>query len=42
MVELGLLPNEEAYKAEYYKFMLNGLMTQLVRIKPNIALKNHT
>ena len=34
MVELGLLPNEEAYKAEYYRFMMNGLMTQLVRIEP--------
>ena len=34
MVELGLLPNEEAYKAAYYKFMTNGLMTQLSRIKP--------
>ncbi len=34
MVELGLLPNEDAYKAEYYKFMANGLMTQLVRIEP--------
>ena len=39
MVELGLLPNEEAYKAEYYKFMLNGLMTQLVRIKPNDCIE---
>ncbi len=34
LVELGLLPNEEAYKAEYYKFMMNGLMTQLTRIEP--------
>lgn len=33
MVELGLLPDTEAYKAEYYRFMLNGLLTQLVRIK---------
>ena len=33
IVELGLLPNAEAYKAEYYKFMMNGLMTQLVRIE---------
>lgn len=32
MVELGLTPNEEAFKAEYYSFMMNGLMTQLVRI----------
>jgi dipeptidyl-peptidase-3 len=34
MVELGLLPNDDAYKAEYYQFMMNGLMTQLTRIKP--------
>ena len=32
MVELGLLPNEEAYKAEYYRQMMNGAMTQLVRL----------
>ena len=34
LIELGLLDNEDAYKAEYYKYMLNGLMTQLVRIEP--------
>lgn len=34
IIELGILPNDEAYKAEYYKFMMNGLMTQLVRIEP--------
>ncbi len=34
MVELGLLPNMEAYKAQYYKYMCNGLMTQLTRIEP--------
>jgi dipeptidyl-peptidase-3 len=34
LVKLGLLPNEEAYKAEYYSFMMNGLMTQLTRIEP--------
>ncbi|MDD4115504.1 MAG: dihydrofolate reductase [Massilibacteroides sp.] len=33
LVELGLLPDAEAYKAEYYKFMMNGLQTQLVRIE---------
>ena len=33
LVELGLLPNEEAYKAGYYQQMMNGLMTQLVRIE---------
>lgn len=34
LVELGLLDNPEAYKSEYYKYMLNGLMTQLMRIEP--------
>lgn len=34
MVELGLVPGAEAYKAEYYAYMMNGLMTQLVRIEP--------
>lgn len=32
MLELGLLPDKDAYKAQYYKYMMNGLMTQLVRI----------
>lgn len=34
LVELGLLDDPEAYRAEYYKYMLNGLMTQLMRIQP--------
>jgi len=34
MVELGLVADRHAYKAQYYKYMLNGLLTQLVRIKP--------
>lgn len=34
LVELSILPNREAYKAEYYKYMMNGLMTQLTRIEP--------
>ncbi len=34
LVELGLLSSPEAYKAQYYKFLMNGLMTQLVRIEP--------
>ncbi len=34
LIELGLLPNREAYKAFYYQQMMNGLMTQLVRIEP--------
>ena len=33
MLELGLLPNAEAYKAGYYSYMMNGLLTQLARIK---------
>ena len=34
LLELGLLDNPDAYKAQYYKYLLNGLMTQLVRIEP--------
>lgn len=34
MLEIGLLDNPDAYKAEYYKYILNGLMTQLMRIEP--------
>jgi len=34
LVELGLTPNLEAYKAQYYTYMMNGLLTQLVRIQP--------
>lgn len=34
LIELGILDNPEAYKAEYYKYLLNGLMTQLNRIEP--------
>lgn len=34
ILELGLLPSEDAYKAAYYKYMMNGLMTQLTRIEP--------
>ena len=33
LVELGLTPNADAYKAEYYTYLMNGLMTQLVRIE---------
>jgi dipeptidyl-peptidase III len=35
LVELGLTPNNEAYKSQYYTYMMNGLMTQLIRIQPN-------
>ena len=34
LLEIGLLDNPDAYKAEYYKYILNGLMTQLMRIEP--------
>ena len=34
MLDLGLLPSKEAYKAQYYSYMMNGLLTQLVRIEP--------
>ena len=34
LVELGLTPDTEAYKAQYYSYMMNGLMTQLTRIEP--------
>lgn len=34
IVSLGLLPTPDAYKSEYYKYMMNGLMTQLTRIAP--------
>jgi dipeptidyl-peptidase-3 len=34
LVELGLTPDLEAYKSQYYTYMMNGLMTQLTRIKP--------
>lgn len=33
LVELGLLPDNEAYKSQYYTYMMNGLLTQLTRIK---------
>ena len=34
LVELGLLPDDEAYKAQYYSYIMNGLLTQLIRIEP--------
>ena len=34
LVDLGLVPDGEAYKSQYYSYMMNGLMTQLVRITP--------
>ena len=34
LIDLGLLPDQEAYKSQYYSYMMNGLMTQLIRIEP--------
>lgn len=34
LIELGLLPDSEAYKAQYYSYMMNGLLTQVIRIEP--------
>jgi len=34
LVELGLVPDDEAYKSQYYTYIMNGLMTQLIRITP--------
>ena len=39
LVELGLTPDAEAYKAQYYTYMMNGLMTQLVRIRPGAEIE---
>lgn len=39
LVGLGLVPNQDAFKAEYYTFMMNGLMTQLVRIEPGNSIE---
>ncbi len=39
LVEMGLTPNAEAYKAQYYTYMLNGLLTQLVRIEPGAIIE---
>ncbi len=39
LVELGLLPDKEAYKSQYYTYLLNGLLTQQVRIKPGAQIE---
>lgn len=39
LVELGLTPNKDAFKAAYYTYMMNGLMTQLVRIAPGASIE---
>ena len=39
LVELGLLPDMEAYKAQYYSYLMNGLLTQLTRITPGNVIE---
>ena len=39
LVELGLVPNGEAYKSQYYSYIMNGAITQLVRIKPEYQIE---
>lgn len=39
MLELGLLPDRDAYKAEYYSYMMNGLVTQLARLERGACLE---
>ena len=39
LVELGLVPDEKAYQSQYYTYMMNGLMTQLIRITPGNQLE---
>ena len=39
LVELGVLPDTEAYKAQYYRYLLNGALTQLARIEPGKTIE---
>ena len=39
LIELGLLPNEEAYKSQYYSYLMNGLLTQTVRIEEGCQIE---
>ena len=39
LVDLGLLPDEDAYKAEYYSYIMNGMLTQLARIKEGSSIE---
>jgi len=39
LVELGLVPNDEAYKSQYYSYLMNGLLTQMVRIEEGCQLE---
>lgn len=42
LVDLGLLPNDEAYKAFYYSFLMDGLLTQLASIRPGKEVEEQT
>ena len=39
LIALGLVPDDEAYKSAYYTYLMNGLMTQLVRIEPDAVIE---
>ncbi len=39
LLELGLVPDAEAYKSQYYTYLMNGLLTQLVRIEPGAVIE---
>ena len=39
LIELGLLPNEEAHKSQYYSYLMNGLLTQMVRIEEGCQIE---
>ena len=39
LIELGLVPNNEAYKSQYYSYLMNGLLTQMVRIEENCQIE---
>jgi dipeptidyl-peptidase-3 len=39
LVELGLTPNQEAFKSQYYSYIMNGLLTQLIRIQPGSQIE---
>lgn len=39
LVELGLTPDEDAYKAQYYSYLMNGMLTQLTRIAPGAQIE---
>ncbi len=39
LVELGLLPNDEAYRSQYYSYLMNGLLTQMVRIEEGCQIE---